>query len=60
MAKKSSISMEIGNDGVALITMINPPVNALTLSGSFLFYSQQKFQHLVIFIFLFFLKISLY
>ncbi|KAJ8555369.1 hypothetical protein K7X08_012865 [Anisodus acutangulus] len=33
MANNASISMEIGNDGVALITMLNPPVNALTLSA---------------------------
>ncbi|XP_055820706.1 peroxisomal fatty acid beta-oxidation multifunctional protein AIM1-like isoform X3 [Solanum dulcamara] len=33
MTKKGSINMEIGNDGVAVITMINPPVNALTLSA---------------------------
>lgn len=33
-----SITMEIGNDGVAVITMLNPPVNALTLSGSSLFF----------------------
>lgn len=33
MANKGSINMEIGNDGVAVITMINPPVNALTLSA---------------------------
>nr|XP_016510895.1 PREDICTED: peroxisomal fatty acid beta-oxidation multifunctional protein AIM1-like [Nicotiana tabacum]XP_016510896.1 PREDICTED: peroxisomal fatty acid beta-oxidation multifunctional protein AIM1-like [Nicotiana tabacum] len=33
MAKKASINMEIGNDGVAVITVHNPPVNALTLSA---------------------------
>lgn len=42
MANKGSINMEIGNDGVAVITMINPPVNALTLSGSFFFLSYSK------------------
>lgn len=30
-----SITMEVGNDGVALITMSNPPVNALARSSEF-------------------------
>ena len=28
-----SITMEVGNDGVAVITMSNPPVNALARSS---------------------------
>lgn len=28
-----SVTMEVGNDGVALITMSNPPVNALARSS---------------------------
>ncbi|KAJ8526582.1 hypothetical protein K7X08_029059 [Anisodus acutangulus] len=31
MASMASINMEIGNHGVAVITILNPPVNALTL-----------------------------
>ncbi|RID50447.1 hypothetical protein BRARA_H01176 [Brassica rapa] len=29
MAKKMGVTMEVGNDGVAVITISNPPVNSL-------------------------------
>ena len=29
MAKKIGVTMEVGNDGVAVITISNPPVNSL-------------------------------
>ncbi|CAN6835913.1 unnamed protein product [Brassica oleracea] len=29
MAKKMGVTMEVGNDGVTVITILNPPVNSL-------------------------------
>ena len=31
--------MEVGADGVAIITIINPPVNSLSFDGTFFFFS---------------------
>lgn len=31
------VDFEVGNDGVAVITMCNPPVNALALPSEFCF-----------------------
>lgn len=31
---KAEVTMEVGNDGVAVITMSNPPVNALALAST--------------------------
>ncbi|KAH0708007.1 hypothetical protein KY289_013083 [Solanum tuberosum] len=28
---KAKVTMEVGNDGVAVITFVNPPVNALAI-----------------------------
>lgn len=33
MAKKIGVTMEVGNDGVAVITISNPPVNSLASSS---------------------------
>nr|TKW07002.1 hypothetical protein SEVIR_7G278632v2 [Setaria viridis] len=32
---KGRTEMEIGDDGVAVITVVNPPVNALSIQGIF-------------------------
>lgn len=45
---KPTVTMEVGNDGVAVITMSNPPVNALAVT------SESDTFRLLGFIFLFF------
>lgn len=35
---KGRTTLEVGADGVAIITIINPPVNSLSLDGNFFFY----------------------
>lgn len=31
---KGTTAMEVGDDGVAVITIVNPPVNALSYDGT--------------------------
>jgi hypothetical protein len=33
---KPHVTMEVGNDGVAVVTLINPPVNALAIPSKYL------------------------
>ncbi|CAG7861228.1 unnamed protein product [Brassica rapa] len=42
MAKKMGVTMEVGNDGVAVITISNPPVNSL--ASPIIYGLKEKFQ----------------
>ena len=33
---KPHVTMEVGNDGVAVVTLVNPPVNALAIPSKYL------------------------
>lgn len=35
---KAKVTMEVGNDGVAVITFVNPPVNALAIQSKLKFH----------------------
>ena len=48
MANKEAgvtVSMEVEDDGIALITIRNPPVNALSLSGTSCIFSFSDWVH---------------
>ena len=43
------LSMEVGNDGVALITLLNPPVNSLAIPSMLILYISSFSSNLVSF-----------
>lgn len=38
---RGKTEMEVGSDGVAVITIINPPVNSLSIDGNVVFSDSQ-------------------